>query len=101
MSDSSGTARQYLRLVDGAPKGSSTSALVEEARALERLGRRAEAREQYEAALHSLGGHAPGLASMLLRWIARTHEVDADYAAAEDCAHAAVAAAEAAADRNA
>ena len=31
---------------------------------------------------------------MLLRWIARTYEVDADYRAAEDCAIAAVATAE-------
>ncbi len=101
MNDSLGTARQHLRLVEGAPRGASTSALVEEARALERLGRRVEARAQYEVALHSLGTASPALASMLLRWIARTYEVDADYAAAEDCAHAAVATAEASEDRNA
>ena len=38
---------------------------------------------------------------MLLRWIARTYEVDADYASAAECAEAAVAAAEAGDDRNA
>ena len=38
---------------------------------------------------------------MLLRWIARTSEVDADYAAAEDCAIAAVATAELGDERNA
>ena len=38
---------------------------------------------------------------MLLRWIARTYEVDADYPAAEDCAIAAVATAELSAERNA
>jgi diguanylate cyclase (GGDEF)-like protein/putative nucleotidyltransferase with HDIG domain len=41
------------------------------------------------------------MASMLLRWIARTYEVDADYPAAADCAEAAVAAAELGDDRNA
>ena len=38
---------------------------------------------------------------MLLRWIARTYEVDADYPAAEDCAIAAVATAELGDERNA
>jgi len=38
---------------------------------------------------------------MLLRWIARSYEVDADYQAAEDCAIAAVATAELGDERNA
>ena len=38
---------------------------------------------------------------MLLRWIARTYEVDADYATAADCAERAVATAELGDDRNA
>src|SRR4051812_35199020 len=100
MTESFATARQHLRLVDNATRGGSTSALIEEARALERLGRRADARAQYELALHSLRETSPALASMLLRWIARTHEVDADYNAAEDCAVAAVATAELSSDRN-
>src|SRR5437763_1487830 len=100
MTDTTGNARQYLRLVDHAHKSVQTTALIEEARALERLGRRADARVQYELALHSLRESSPALASMLLRWIARTHEVDADYSAAEDCAVAAVATAELSSDRN-
>ena len=38
---------------------------------------------------------------MLMRWIARSYEVDADYQAAEDCAVAAVATAELGDERNA
>ena len=56
---------------------------------------------QYERALRSLAAPSPSLASMLLRWIARTYEVDADYRAAEDCAIAAVATAELGEERNA
>ena len=55
----------------------------------------------YEQALRSLTTPSPSMASMLLRWIARTYEVDADYAAAEDCAVAAVATAELGDERNA
>ena len=102
MSDSSATVRsQHLRLVDTAAKQTSTNALIEEARSLDKLGRRAEARALYEQALRTLAAPSPSLASMLLRWIARTYEVDADYRAAEDCAIAAVATAELGDERNA
>ena len=102
MSDSGPAARsQHLRLVDPPSRHASVDALIEEARALDKLGRRAEARVQYELALRSLAAPSPSLASMLLRWIARTHEVDADYRAAEDCAIAAVATAELGDERNA
>ncbi|HEV7993415.1 MAG TPA: diguanylate cyclase [Gemmatimonadaceae bacterium] len=74
---------------------------MDEARALDKLGRRADARLRYEEALRALDQPSPSLASMLLRWIARTYEVDADYAAAADCAEAAVATAEIGDDRNA
>jgi len=74
---------------------------MDEARALDKLGRRSEARQRYEEALRALEQPSPSLASMLLRWIARTYEVDADYAAAADCAQAAVATAELGDDRNA
>jgi diguanylate cyclase (GGDEF)-like protein/putative nucleotidyltransferase with HDIG domain len=74
---------------------------MDEARSLDKLGRRAEARLRYEEALRALDQPSPSLASMLLRWIARTYEVDADYAAAADCAEAAVATAELGEDRNA
>jgi diguanylate cyclase (GGDEF)-like protein/putative nucleotidyltransferase with HDIG domain len=79
----------------------STRALIEDARALDKLGRRAEARALYEQALRSISSPSPSLASMLLRWIARSYEVDADYQAAEDCAVAAVATAELGDERNA
>jgi diguanylate cyclase (GGDEF)-like protein len=101
-SDGSAAARvPHLRLVDSPAEHPSTRALIEDARGLDRLGRRAEARVLYEEALRSLKTPSPSLASMLLRWIARTYEVDADYAAAEDCAIAAVATAELGDERNA
>ena len=100
-SDSRAVARSaHLRLVES-PAKSSTNDLIEEARALDKLGRRADARIKYETALRSLAEPSPSTASMLLRWIARTYEVDADYPAAEDCAHAAVATAELSEERNA
>jgi diguanylate cyclase (GGDEF)-like protein len=101
-SDGTAAARiPHLRLVDSPAEHPSTRALIEDARGLDRLGRRAEARALYEEALRSIQTPSPSLASMLLRWIARTYEVDADYAAAEDCAIAAVATAELGDERNA
>ena len=73
---------------------------MDEGRALDKLGRRLEARACYEEALRSLEVPSPGLSSTLLRWIARTYEVDADYGSAGECAEAAVAAAEQADDRS-
>ena len=67
---------------------------MEEASTLDKLGRRVEARILYERALRSLETSSSSLASKLMRWIARSYEVDADYHAAADCAEAAVAAAE-------
>src|SRR3954468_1047150 len=98
---SAGVRNPHLRLVEPPHKHASLDALIEEARAPDKLGRRTEAREQYERALRSLAAPSPALASMLLRWIARTYEVDADYRAAEDVAIAAVAAAELGDERNA
>ncbi len=101
-SSSDSTARAvHLRLVDSPAEHPSTRALIEDARALDKLGRRGEARALYEQALRSISTPSPSLASMLLRWIARSYEVDADYAAAEDCATAAVATAELGDERNA
>jgi diguanylate cyclase (GGDEF)-like protein/putative nucleotidyltransferase with HDIG domain len=87
--------------VDETAAGGKTQALIEDARALDRTGRRTEARGLYERALRALERPAPAMASMLMRWIARSYEMDADYAAAEDCAVAAVATAELSDDRNA
>ena len=92
---------KHLRLVDPATDHPSARALIDEGRALDKLGRRKEARARYEKALESLDPPAPSVASMLLRWIARTYEVDADYATAAACAERAVAMAEEADDRNA
>ena len=101
-SDAAALARPpHLRLVDSPAESPSTRALIEEARSLDKLGRRAEARTLYEEALRSVTTPSPSLASMLLRWIARSYEVDADYQAAEDCAEAAVATAELGDERNA
>ncbi|MDB4878753.1 MAG: diguanylate cyclase [Gemmatimonadetes bacterium] len=100
--DASSAARApHLRLVETAAEHPSTRALIEEARSLDKLGRRSEARMLYEQAMRSITVPSPSLASMLLRWIARTYEVDADYQAAEDCAEAAVATAELGDERNA
>ncbi len=101
-SDGSAQARApHLRLVDAAETDAPARALIEEGRALDKLGRRAEARVLYERALRGLETSSASMASMLLRWIARTYEVDADYHAAADCATAAVATAELGDDRNA
>jgi diguanylate cyclase (GGDEF)-like protein/putative nucleotidyltransferase with HDIG domain len=101
-SSSDSTARAvHLRLVESPAEHPSTRALIEDARALDKLGRRGEARALYEQALRSITTPSPSLASMLLRWIARSYEVDADYQAAEDCATAAVATAELGDERNA
>jgi diguanylate cyclase (GGDEF)-like protein/putative nucleotidyltransferase with HDIG domain len=101
-SDGSAQARApHLRLVDATTENGSARALIEEGRTLDKLGQRAEARVLYERALRSLETSSTSMASMLLRWIARTYEVDADYEAAADCAEAAVAAAEQGDDRNA
>ncbi|HET9683683.1 MAG TPA: diguanylate cyclase [Gemmatimonadaceae bacterium] len=100
--DGSVQVRLHLPLpIDRASVEVSARALAEEARALDRLGRRAEARTLFERALHSLDASSSSTASALLRWIARSHEVDADYETAADCAEAAVASAEAHADRSA
>ena len=101
-SDGSAHARApHLRLVDGAGADASARALIEEGRTLDKLGKRAEARQRYERALRSLESSSASVASMLLRWIASTYEVDADYHAAADCAEAAVATAELGDDRSA
>jgi len=101
-SDGSVQARAiYPLLHDPAGGEASARTLAEEARSLDRAGRRAEARTLFERALHSLDVSSASTASAVLRWIARSHEVDADYHAAADCAEAAVAVAELGADRSA
>src|ERR671937_856766 len=80
----------------------SLGALIAEAEAAERQGRREAARELYERALRGLSGPAEApLASALLRWIARTYQADGDYDAALDCAAAAIAVGEACGDAGA
>lgn len=70
--------------------------LIEEGQAAERRGQRARARECYERALGRLDGEADGRrASDVLRWIARSYQVDAEMDAALDCVAAALAVAEA------
>jgi diguanylate cyclase (GGDEF)-like protein/putative nucleotidyltransferase with HDIG domain len=101
-SDGSAHARPpHLRLVDAEGADAPARALIEEGRTLDKLGKRADARVLYERALHGLERSSASMASMLLRWIASTYEVDADYQAAADCAEAAVATAELGDDRNA
>ena len=88
-----------LRLVRETDEVLSTEALIERAQAAERDGRRDEARQLYERALHRLGpGDSPMQASALLRWIGRTHQVDANPDLALDCLEAALAIAESCGD---
>ena len=74
-------------------------ALIEEARALDRVGQRQDARERYEAVLHGEHDLSTLVASRLLRWIAASYTHDGDYLASADCAHAAIACAELSGDR--
>lgn len=74
----------------------TTADCIEAARAAERVGQHAVAREQFENALRSLpAGDAAPTATTILRWIAGSHFAEANHAAAEDCVTAAVATAEA------
>jgi diguanylate cyclase (GGDEF)-like protein/putative nucleotidyltransferase with HDIG domain len=96
---SDSTARPaHLRLVGGGAHR-SVDALIEQGQAAEREGRREQAREFFERALYLLGDRARApLASALLRWIGRTHQVDANLDAALDCLDAALAVARACGD---
>lgn len=65
---------------------------IEAGRTAEMQGRRDEAREHYEAALHALGGPVQSrLAATIIRWIGRTHRADGNFDAVADCAEAALA----------
>ena len=76
--------------------GMSSDALVEHAKASERLGQHAEARRAYEQALHRMRGVADGRrASAILRWIARTHLTEGDRDTALECLEASIAVADA------
>lgn len=74
------------------------SAVVERGQALERAGKREEARLCYERALHDGTAAVAPEAAQLLRLSARTYLQDADYSAASDCAQAALTVAELARD---
>jgi diguanylate cyclase (GGDEF)-like protein len=80
----------------------SVDEFIQQAQLAEREGRRNDARASYERALYALRRAEDGkLASSLLRWIARTYQLDADLAAALDCLEAAIAIAELAGDAGA
>ena len=69
--------------------------------ALERDSKRDEARQLYERALRDGVARTSSQAAQLLRWVARTFLQDGDYAAAADCAHAALSVAEQGGDEGA
>ncbi len=70
--------------------------LIAQARGAERETRRTRARSLYETALRTLDqAEHPGLASAILRWIARTHYEGRHLTAAMDCYRAALGVAEA------
>src|SRR3954471_22363773 len=80
----------------------SVENLIQQAQIAEREGRRDDARSMYERALYSLKRGGDGkLASSLLRWIARTYQVDANIDAALDCLQAAIAVAQLSGDAGA
>ncbi|MFN8581598.1 MAG: tetratricopeptide repeat protein [Gemmatimonadaceae bacterium] len=65
----------------------------------ERRGEGARAREAYELAIWRIGeSSTPGRTSSVMRWIARTWQLEANYDAALDCLTAAEAVAEAGGD---
>ena len=70
------------------------SATIQRGQALEHHGQREDARRLYEMALRDGTVSTSIDAAQLLRLIARTHMFDADFAAAVDCASAALAVAE-------
>ena len=70
------------------------SATIQRGQALEHHGQREDARRLYEKALRDGTVSTSIDAAQLLRLIARTHMFDADFAAAVDCASAALAVAE-------
>ncbi|HEX5970745.1 MAG TPA: HD domain-containing phosphohydrolase [Gemmatimonadaceae bacterium] len=75
--------------------------VVDRGQMWERSGQRESARELYEAALHEGTATTPADAAQLLRLIARTWMQDANYAAAIDCASAALMIAELTGDEGA
>jgi diguanylate cyclase (GGDEF)-like protein/putative nucleotidyltransferase with HDIG domain len=81
------------------PAVASAAELMERGRTAELAGNRVDARAHYEAALYQLSRKGDAMqAATLMRWIARTYTVDADYDAAMDCATAALAISEAVGD---
>lgn len=88
----------HVRLVRDEPL--TAAGEIDRGQEAERTGRRTEARAHYEGALSLLRGDAGDsvAAAMLMRRIAFTYQVDLDLDAAEDCATAALAVAEACGD---
>jgi putative nucleotidyltransferase with HDIG domain len=68
--------------------------VVDRGQVLERAAQRESARVLYEAALHDGTATTPADAAQLLRLVARTWMLDANYSAAIDCASAALTVAE-------
>ena len=98
-------ARSWARtgstpFVPSAPRlhAGGLTATIERGQALEHHGQRDDARRLYEAALRDGTARTAAEAAQLLRLIARAYLHDADYAAAIDCASAALATAEQAHD---
>jgi diguanylate cyclase (GGDEF)-like protein len=70
----------------------SVDTLIQEAQAAEQEGRRADARVLFERALYSLKRAQDGqLATSILRWVARSHQLDGNTDAALDCLDASIA----------
>jgi tetratricopeptide (TPR) repeat protein len=70
----------------------SVDTLIQEAQVAEQEGRRADSRVLFERALYSLKRAQDGqLATSILRWVARSHQLDGDADAALDCLDASIA----------
>ena len=76
----SSPSKRARALVDARGSVEASNALIETGHAHERIGDRAAARDAYTRALALLEGGIEQLKQVsLLRWIARTHQVDAEY----------------------
>jgi putative nucleotidyltransferase with HDIG domain len=76
------------------PERVTLASVITQGQSLERQGQREDARRLYERALHDGTAVTPTAAAQLLRLVARTFLLDAEYAAATDCAGAALAVSE-------
>ncbi len=100
MSPNSDSPRLPVTAPTDTSAGLDAARLIDLGQAAERSGHRGEARRYFEDALYRLRGSDSGAqAAALLRWIGRSHMMDANTDAALDCVEAALAVAQAHGDK--